>query len=71
MYIGKLDDTVNEYNDTYYRKIKKISVDVKSSTCNDFSKEVNDKNRKFAIRDIVRISKYKNVFAKNLQFKLV
>ena len=71
MYIGKLDDTVNEYNDTYYRKIKKISVDVKSSTCNDFSKEVNDKNRKFAIRDIVRISKYKNVFTKNLQFKLV
>ena len=71
MYIGKLDDTVNEYNDTYYNKIKKISVDVKSSTCNDFSKEVNDKNRKFAIRDIVRISKYKNVFTKNLQFKLV
>ena len=71
MYIGKLDDTVNEYNDTYYRKIKKISVDVKSSTCNDFSKQVNDKNRKFAIRDIVRISKYKNIFTKNLQFNLV
>ena len=70
MYIGKLDDTVNEYNDTYYNKIKKISVDVKSSTCNDFSKEVNDKNRKFAIGDIVRISKYKNIFTKNLQFKL-
>ena len=70
MYIGKLDDTVNEYNDTYYRKIKKISVDVKSSTCNDFSKEVNDKNRKFPIGDIVRISKYKNIFTKNLQFKL-
>ena len=71
MYIGKLDNTVNEYNDTYYSKIKKISVDVKSSTCNDFSKKVNDKNRKFAIRDIVRISKYKNIFTKNLQFNLV
>ena len=40
------------------------SVDVKSSTYIDSSKEINDKNPKFKIGDIVRISKYKNIFAK-------
>ena len=39
-------------------------VDVKPSTYNDFSKEINDKDIKFKISDIVRISKYKNIFAK-------
>ena len=39
-------------------------VDVKSSTYIDSSKEINDKDAKFIIGDIVRISKYKNVFAK-------
>ena len=35
------------------------SVDVKSSTYIDPSEEINDKDFKFKIRDIVRISKYK------------
>ena len=39
-------------------------VDVKSSTYFDSSKEINYKNPKFKIGDIVRISKYKNSFAK-------
>ena len=30
----------------------------------DFGKEVNDKDRKFKFHDHVRISKYKNIFAK-------
>ena len=38
-------------------------VDVKSSTFIDSSKEINDKNPKFKIGDIVRVSKYKNIFA--------
>ena len=38
-------------------------VDVKSSTYIDSSKEINEKDPKFKIRDIVRISKYKNIFA--------
>ena len=33
-------------------------VDVKSNTCVDSSREVNDKNPKFKIGDNVRISKY-------------
>ena len=38
-------------------------VDVKSSTHIDSSKEVNDKDAKFKNDDIVRISKYKSIFA--------
>ena len=44
--------------------IKMKPVDVKSSTYIDSSKESNDKDLKFKIGDIVRISKYKNIFAK-------
>ena len=39
-------------------------VDVKSSTYIDFNKGINDENSEFKIGDIVRISKYKNIFSK-------
>ena len=39
-------------------------VDVKSSIYIDFIKENNDKDPKFKIGDIVRISKYKNISSK-------
>ena len=64
VYIDKLDDIVNKYNNTYHSTIKMKPVDVKSSTYIDSSKEINDKDPKFKIGDIVRISKYKNIFAK-------
>ena len=64
VYIDKLDDIVNEYNNTYHRTIKMKPVDVKDNTYIDFEKEVNDKDPKFKVGDHVRISKYKNVFAK-------
>ena len=64
MYIDKLDDIVNEYNNTYYRKIKMKPVDVKDNTYIDFIKEVNEKSLKFKVDDHLRISKYKNIFAK-------
>ena len=35
---------------------------VKSNTCIDSSKEINEKYSKFEIGNIVRISKYKNIF---------
>ena len=40
------------------------SVDVKDNTYIDSSKEINDKDPKFKVGDHVRISKYKNIFAK-------
>ena len=64
VYIDKLDDIVAEYNKTYHRNFKMKPVDVKDNTYIDFKKEVNDKDPKFKVGDHVRISKYKNVFAK-------
>ena len=63
-YIDKLDDIVNEYNNTYHRTIKMKSIDVKDNTYFDFGEEVNDNDPKFKVGDHVRISKYKNIFAK-------
>ena len=64
VYIDKLDDIVDEYNNTYHRTIKMKPVDVKDNTYIDFKKEVNDKNPKFKVGDHVRLSKYKNIFPK-------
>ena len=64
VYIDKLDDMVGEYNNTYHRTIKMKPADVEDNTYIDFKKEVNDKDPKFKIGDHVRISKYRNIFAK-------
>ena len=64
VYIDKLDDIVDEYNNIYHRAIKMKLVDVKGNTYIDFKKEVNDEDLKFKVGDSVRISKYKNIFAK-------
>ena len=64
VYIDKLNDIVNKYDNTYHSTIKMKSVDVKSSTYIDSSKEINNKHPKFKIGNIIRISKYKNIFAK-------
>ena len=55
---------VNKYNDTYHGTIKMKPVNTKSNTHIDSSNEINDKDSKFKIGDIVSISKYKNIFAK-------
>ena len=64
VYIDKLYDIVDEYNNTYHRTIKMKPVDVKDKTYIHSEKEVNDKDPKFKVGDHVRISKYKNIFAK-------
>ena len=69
VYINILDDIVKykynaKYNNTYHTLIKIKPVDVKDNTYIDFKKESNDKNPKFKVGDHVKISKYKNVFAK-------
>ena len=56
-YIDKLDDLVNKYNNAYHRTIKMKLVDVKSNIYINSSREINDKDPKFKIGDIVRISK--------------
>ena len=64
VYIDKLDDIVGEYKNAYHRTIQVKPVDVKDNTYIDFEKEVHDNDPKFKVGDHVRISKYKNVFAK-------
>ena len=63
VYIDKLDDTVNEYN-TYHSTTRIKPADVKPSAYIDSSREVNHEDPKFKIGVIVRILKYKNIFAK-------
>ena len=63
VYIYKLDDIVNN-NNTYHSTIKMKPVDVKSNAYIGSSKKINNKNPKFKIADIVRISKYKRILAK-------
>ena len=64
VYIDKLDDIVNEYNNTYHTTIKMRPIDVKDNTYINIHKEINNKDPKFKVGDRVRISKYKNIFAK-------
>ena len=63
-YFDKLDDIVNEHNNTYHRTIKMRPVDVKDNTYINADKEVNNKDPKFKIGDHAKISKSKNIFAK-------
>ena len=63
VYTDKLDDIVNEYNNTYHRTIKMKLIDVKENAYINTGKEFNDKDPKFKVGDHVRISKYKNIFA--------
>ena len=55
VYIDKLDDIVNEYNNTKHRTTKMKPFDVKDNTYIDFGKEVNDNDSKFKVGDHVRI----------------
>ena len=57
MYIDKLDDIIGKYNNAYHTTIKMKPIDVKD-------KKINDKDPKFKVGYHVRISKYKNIFAK-------
>ena len=54
VYIDKLDDIINKYDNTY-STIKMKPVDIKSNTYIESSKENNDKNPNFKIADAVRI----------------
>ena len=62
VHIDKLDDIVDESNNTYYTTIKMKPIDVKDNTYINTNKEINNKDPKFKVGDYVRISKYKNIF---------
>ena len=64
-YIDKLDDIVDKYNNKKHITIKMKPIDVKDNTYVDFGKKVNNNDSKFKVGDHVRMSKYKNIFAKD------
>ena len=57
VYIDKLGDIVNKYNNTYHKKIKMKPVDTKVNTYIKSNKEINDEDLKFKIDSIVKILK--------------
>ena len=57
VYIDKLDDIVNEYNNTYHTTIKMKPIDVKDNTYINTDKKINNKDPKFKVGDSIRISK--------------
>ena len=65
VYIDKLDNIVTEYNKTYHRTIKMKHSDVKEDTYINCGKKFDDKDPKCKFGSHVRISKHKNIFAKD------
>ena len=59
-----LDDIVNKCNNTVHRTIKIKPIDVTDDSYAGYNDDVNKKDPKFKVGDHVRISKYKNIFAK-------
>ena len=64
VYFNVLEDIVNKYNNTVHRTIKMKPIDVTSDSYAEYNENSNKKYPKFKIGDRVRISKYKNIFAK-------
>ena len=64
VYFDMLDDIVNKYNNTVHRTIKMKPIDVTSDSYAEYNEDSNVTKPKFKVDDRVRISKYKNIFAK-------
>ena len=64
VYYDVLDDVVNEYNNTKHSTIKMKPIDVGNNNKRVYIDEHNKKESKFKVDDRVRISKFKNIFAK-------
>ena len=64
VYFGVWNDIVNKYNNTIHRTIKMKHIDVTNDSYAEYNENSNKKNPKLKIGDRVRISKYKNIFAK-------
>ena len=64
IYYDVLDDVVNKYNNTKHSTIKMKPIDVGDNNKRVYIDEHNEKDSKFKIGERVRISKFKNIFAK-------
>ena len=64
VYYDVSDDVVNEYNNTKNNTIKMKPKDVKNDNNRIYIDEHNEKSTRFNVDDRVRISTFKNIFAK-------
>ena len=64
VYYDVLDDVVNKYNNTKHSTIKMKPIDVENNNKRVYIDEHNEKDSRFKVGDRVRISKFKNIFAK-------
>ena len=69
VYFDVLDDIVNKYNNTVHRTIKIKPIEVTDNYYAEYNEipmelHSNKKNPKFKVGGDVRVSKYKNIFAK-------
>ena len=64
IYFDVLDDIVDKYNKTVHRTIKMKPIDITSDSYTEYNEDSNEKDPKFKVGNHVRISKYKNTFAK-------
>ena len=64
VYIDVLNDIVKKYNNTVHKTIKMKPIDVMGDSYVKYNEDFNKKGPKFKVGDHVRISKYKNFFAK-------
>ena len=64
VYVDVLDDIVNRYNNTVHKTIKMKLINVTNDSYVKYNENFNEKGPKFKVNDHVRISKYKNIFAK-------
>ena len=64
LYFDVLDDIVNKYDNTVHRTIKMKPIDITGDSYAEYNEDFNKKDPKFKVGDYIRISKYKNVFAK-------
>ena len=64
VYYDVLDDVINEYNNTKHNTIKMKPKDVKNDNNRVYIDEYNKKSARYNVGDRVRISKFKNIFAK-------
>ena len=64
VYFDVLDDILDKYNNTVHRTIKMKPIDVTSDSYAEYDEDSNITKHKFKVCDHVKISKYKNIFAK-------
>ena len=69
VYIDKLDDMIDEFNNAHHRTIKMKPIDIKNNTYINIDKELSDNDPKFKVGDI--FLNHMNLLVETLMSKLI